>query len=203
MKNLFLKASHWQIFIFIFGLPMVMQIVMTATMFSNLAGDEPEFQQSVLIGYGILLGIVTLAWMCVFLGWIWSVATGLQSHLPDGFRMRVSRFKIFFFVPLLYFILIAFFIFSLANRSVLAVVENSMALILVAILHLFAMFCIFYCMYFAAKTYKSVELQREVKFGDFVGDFFLVWFLFVGIWILQPKINDMIGKEFDFKDSLI
>lgn len=39
-------------------------------------------------------------------------------------------------------------------------------------LHLFAMFCSFYCLYFVAMTFKAVELQRETAFLDFVGEFF-------------------------------
>lgn len=34
-------------------------------------------------------------------------------------------------------------------------------------LHLFSMFYIFSCLYFFAKTFKTVELQREVSFYDF------------------------------------
>lgn len=61
-------------------------------------------------------------------------------------------------------------------------------------LHLFSMFCIFYSLYFVAKTFKTVELQREVSFSDFVGEFFLIWFYPIGIWFIQPKINKMIEK---------
>jgi hypothetical protein len=59
-------------------------------------------------------------------------------------------------------------------------------------IHLFSMFCIFYTLYFVAKTIKTVELQREVKFSDFAGEFFMIWFFPIGIWIVQPKINEMI-----------
>ncbi|WP_101311729.1 hypothetical protein [Labilibaculum manganireducens] len=59
-------------------------------------------------------------------------------------------------------------------------------------LHLFSMFCIFYCLYFVAKTFKTVELQREVSFFDFAGEFFMIWFFPIGIWIVQPKVNKMI-----------
>ena len=61
-------------------------------------------------------------------------------------------------------------------------------------LHLFSMFCIFYSLYFVAKTFKTVELQREVNFSDFAGEFFMIWFYPIGIWIVQPKINKMIEK---------
>ena len=68
---------------------------------------------------------------------------------------------------------------------------NSFIFVFIIPLHLFSMFCIFYCLYFVAKTYKTAELQREVSFGDFVGEFFLFWFYPIGVWFLQPKINEM------------
>jgi amino acid permease len=63
---------------------------------------------------------------------------------------------------------------------------------LVVLLHLFSMFCTFYSLYFVAKTYKTVELQREVSFSDFAGEFFMICLCPIGIWIVQPKINKMI-----------
>lgn len=62
-------------------------------------------------------------------------------------------------------------------------------------LHLLSMFGIFYSMYFTAKTLKTVELQREVVFNDFAGEFFLLWFNFVGVWILQPRINKLVEDD--------
>jgi hypothetical protein len=34
-----------------------------------------------------------------------------------------------------------------------------------------------------------VERWNHVNFGDYAGEFFLTWFLFVGIWFIQPRIN--------------
>lgn len=46
-------------------------------------------------------------------------------------------------------------------------------------------------MYKAAKTIKIVEVQKSVKFVDFAGEFFLLWFFPIGIWFLQPKIKKL------------
>lgn len=62
-------------------------------------------------------------------------------------------------------------------------------------LHLFSMFCIFYCLYFVSKTIKTVELQREVSFSDFAGEFFMIWLFPIGVWIVQPKINRMMENK--------
>ena len=48
-------------------------------------------------------------------------------------------------------------------------------------------------LYKAAKTIKTVELQKKVTFSDFAGEFFLLWFSPIGIWILQPKINKFVA----------
>ena len=44
-------------------------------------------------------------------------------------------------------------------------------------------------------TMDSVELQREVSFSDFAGEFFMIWFFPIGIWIVQPKVNKMIEDK--------
>jgi hypothetical protein len=56
------------------------------------------------------------------------------------------------------------------------------------------MFCLFYCIFFVAKTYKTVQLKREATFDDFVGEFFMTWFFPVGVWMMQPKINKMLAQ---------
>jgi hypothetical protein len=50
-------------------------------------------------------------------------------------------------------------------------------------------------MYFVAKTFKTVELQKEVTFSDFIGEFFMFWFYYIGILFLQPKINKMVEDD--------
>jgi hypothetical protein len=61
--------------------------------------------------------------------------------------------------------------------------------------HIFSMFCIFYSMWFTAKTIKSIEFKRAVSFSEFAGEFFLLWFFPIGIWIIQPKINKIIEHK--------
>jgi hypothetical protein len=107
---------------------------------------------------------------------------------------------VFFFIPLIYIILI----FGFIGFAFGGILENGqqpsggMIGRLVGIivpLHLFSMFCIFYCLYFVSKTFKTVELQREVSFSDFAGEFFMIWFFPIGVWIVQPKINKMIENN--------
>src|SRR5690606_5567733 len=110
----------------------------------------------------------------------------LHRKLPDIASMSLTRFKVFLIIPIVYLILIPGVLFSVFTESSSGD-DFSFAIIpIVLILHLFSMFCIFYCLYFIAKALKAVEWQRTVTFSDFAGEFFLIWFFPVGIWIIQP-----------------
>tara|TARA_B110000046_G_C13016331_1_gene408942 strand:+ start:1352 stop:1558 length:207 start_codon:yes stop_codon:yes gene_type:complete len=61
-------------------------------------------------------------------------------------------------------------------------------------LHLLSMFGIFHSLWFNAKVIKSIELHRTGTFGEFAGEFFLIWFFPIGIWFIQPKINKMMEE---------
>lgn len=139
-----------------------------------------------------------IVFMGTLFGWMWSIAIGLQKMIPPGINMKTMMFKIFFFYPLIYILLFCLF-FAFSVTSLISMPNGSepppilfVGFAVIFPLHLFAMFCMFYNIYFVAKTIKTVELQRVVSFGDFVGEFFLVWFHFIGVWILQPRINKMV-----------
>jgi nitrate reductase gamma subunit len=48
---------------------------------------------------------------------------------------------------------------------------------------------------FACKTIAKLEYRREVSFGDYFNNLLLMFFFFVGIWFLQPKVNRLIMTE--------
>jgi hypothetical protein len=76
------------------------------------------------------------------------------------------------------------------------------AIVLILPFHLFAMACMLYSFYFCARALKAAEWQRPVTFGDFAGEFFLVWFFPVGIWMLQPRINRQAAQSDDGQQFL-
>ena len=198
MIDNFLKAKHWQLFLLTFGIPMIFQFVMMGSMMSNF-GTESNPDPSMMFNYMKFFPILMIFFMGVFFGWFWSVAIGLQIKVPENVKMKVKKFKIFFFIPVAYMLLMMLFMGVTMNGLMDNGTEpsggfiGSIAAIIVP-LHLFSMFCIFYSLYFVAKTFKTVELQREVKFSDFAGEFFMIWFYPIGIWIVQPKINKMIEE---------
>jgi hypothetical protein len=190
MIEKFLKAKHWQIFMLTFGLPIILEIIAMPFM---IIGNNPMVIMKIM-------PIMMIFFIVGFFGWFWAIAIGLQNKVPTGIKMKVKKFKVFFLIPLIYIILI----FGFMGFAFGGILENGQqpsggmigGLVgIIVPLHLFSMFCIFYCLYFVSKTFKTVELQREVTFSDFAGDFFMIWFFPIGVWIVQPKINKMIENK--------
>jgi hypothetical protein len=66
-------------------------------------------------------------------------------------------------------------------------------IIILNVAFLYLIFAVFQTIIFACKTIAKIELRREVSFGDYFTNLLLMAFLFIGIWILQPKISRLIG----------
>ena len=137
---------------------------------------------------GIILFITS-----IFLGWVWSVAIGLQQQVPTTVKLKSSRFKVFFFLTLIYILFWCILIGFIMNGHYIEPPKSlKFVLTFIISMRFLFIFCIFYCFYFAAKTLKTVELQRKVNFRDFVEEFFLIWFYLIGVWLIQPRINKMV-----------
>jgi len=69
-------------------------------------------------------------------------------------------------------------------------------LLVITPLHLFAMFVFVYIPIIIVKELKSIEMQRDVVFKEYVKDFVLFALFFpIGVWWLQPRINKIFKNE--------
>jgi len=218
MTQLFLKAKHWQLFIFMFVIPILFQTFLMFSIFSNVLATETADPATIFGFFSFLkfLPLIFAVSIVAFFGWIWSLAIGLDKKIPDELKLKKGLFKFFFFYPIIYLTLFvcliswgmgAFIGEVSAGQEAFAGfdIENMKYIVLIFPMHFFCLVCMFYCMYFAAKSYKTAELQLKVTFGDFVGEFFMMWFYYVGVWIIQPKVNKMIVPELEnsLNDNLL
>lgn len=183
-----LTLKHWQLFGLLVGLPMILQLITIGYMLtdSNLTFISTAFP--------ILLILV----MGLFFGWLYTLGTSLHMKLPKTAKMNLTKFKIFAFIPFVYMLFFAVFMFGGIFDISVGEHPNLAIFVLIIPLHLFSMYCIFYCLYFNAKALKAVEFQRAVTFNDCAGEFFLIWLFPIGIWIIQPRIN----KLFDTNNTI-
>ncbi|MDQ6478131.1 hypothetical protein [Dyadobacter sp. LHD-138] len=180
--KLFLQLKHWQLFGLIFGFPVVFQFFST-DIFINNTGSP------LLIGFSSALMIVV---SIVYFGWFYTLGTWLHKRLPAQVKLNLNRFKFCIFFPIGY-MLVIFVAIGGAVTHVLPAAQFGFGVFMVILpVHLFAMTCILYCFRFNAKALKSVEWMEPVKFADYAGEFFLIWFFPLGGWFIQPRINKLL-----------
>jgi hypothetical protein len=187
--NKLLKIKHWQLFCLLFG---GFPLVFLAVSFST------SFLQEIVYGFVPCM----ILYIATIFGWFYAMGTNLTKKLPETVNMKLRRFKIFFSIPITYIILIVLFIpgvilFKLLGVSIPldADIAYPIFIVLIVSLHLFSIFCIFYCLYFISKSLKAVELQGPVTFNDYAGEFFLIWFFPIGVWFIQPRINKLFDEK--------
>ena len=216
MINKFLRAKHWQLFVLGIVLPFLLYFFMMFSMvfkgFSMSAQEEPNFfgffeEMSKVLRFLPVVLILSAGILC---GWLWSIGKGLQSYIGEANQLNTKWFKISIIFVLVYIVFFSFFMSSFMSNILSQMAEVNgqdfniihddlrsyfYMIAFIFPLHFLAMGCSFYNIYFAAKTIKTVELQREVQFSDYVGEFFMFWFYPIGMWIVQPKINQWIPPK--------
>jgi len=196
----FLKSKHWQLFIVVVGIPLITQIIAGAIMISKMvsfafSGSQPD--PYVMFNLmSTIIPVITVVCVIVYFLWFYSLGLSLHKKLPSSVNMSLNRFLVFISYPLVYLIGFCFFMSrAMKITDDLPPSVFSTAILLIIPLHLFAMFCMFYCLYFVSKALKSAELQREALLGDYIVDMLLFWFFIVGIWFLQPRINKLFAED--------
>jgi len=204
MLSLFLKAKHWQLFLITFALPVLAVLALVINIYTTHESERPD-AFVVMVALSSMPVLVIILLIAIF-GWQWAVVIGLQKKIPAEAKFGLTRFKILFFIPIIYtmifttlvsMIIIAVFteIAGAEGPDAISLTGLTGLIFVTAFLHLFSIFCVFHSLYFAAKTIKTVELQRRVSFLEFIDEFLLIWFYPIGIWFLQPKINEWMRKS--------
>lgn len=60
--------------------------------------------------------------------------------------------------------------------------------------HFAAMACSFMLLFLAARSYNNYSKTKKVKHYSFTEIFFMIWFYPIGIWSLQPILNEFMDE---------
>jgi hypothetical protein len=174
IEAFFLRAKHWQIFALFMGLFIVGDIVDLTTIAQS---DWPAWRMGTasIVVYCAVMGLFAAC----FLAWFWAMGSFLNAISREQQRLNPTFFKFAIIYPLLYI--------ALAAPFFLGPILSMIAIIIP--FHFFAVFCIFYDLYFVAKHLVIAETGKSVTFYDYAGPFFLIWFFPIGIWFVQPRVN--------------
>jgi threonine/homoserine/homoserine lactone efflux protein len=166
--KIFLKTPHWILFLIMF-IPMVIT-------------SENDF-----------LSILRIISMLVYILWIISIGNVLSQSLAPKKRNN----KYFLFTSI--FILLFFVVVLIISPNGYSINQNNYkeygnTLWLIIPLHLYLMWSILYIFYFSSKMIVK-NCDKNIKSETIAKYFFAFWFFPIGVWHIQPRVNDLINKQ--------
>lgn len=202
MIRLFLKAKHWQLFFLMVGVPIigyiffVIQLINTFEMQSSTSGTMTTPAGVIDMMRPILFFVMIP--ILVQIGWYYSLGKGVQRFINPALKMKTTVFTLSNLLPLIFFV----GMIILFNRFLGNLVLNPnyvpptsymspLVLFVLVPLNIILTVCMVDNDYVIARTIKTAELNRVVRFSDYAGEFFSMWFHFIGVWIVQPKVNQL------------
>ena len=177
----FVSAKHWQIFLLLFGIGYVGGSA--AMLLPLITARSPQEFLKISLSFMFVMAL----FMLCFLAWLWSMGSFLNSIGKPTSRLRLGFFRFALLYPAAYI----FVFFALFNTT------KSALPALIFPLHLFAMYCLFYALYFVSKSLALAESAKPVYFYDYAGTLLLLWFFLIGVWFIQPRINRFASRRED------
>lgn len=163
--NFILRLKHWQVFL----------ILIVGLFIGNFEIKDNQTLTTTLL----LIGMTT------YFAWILLVGHALYQLLPEKIELNYNLFLINSFIWLTSYIVVM--AISDGQGMTFSGVE--------AIPGFYVFFAFLYFLMFPARTLKSIEKDRKADIGECIGDFFLIVFLPIGIWFLQPRINKVTADK--------
>ncbi len=173
MKML-LRLKAWQLFVLIYGASIVISLLQSAF-------DLNSSSHALLVKLQMFF---TAVGAIVMLAWIWTVST-IKMAEPDSGMSGVGAFKIVFSYATLYFLIVV---------SYLLISSVKLDFRKIFIPHILACISMIYCILFVARRISTAENKRTVTFSEYSGLAFLVLFFPFGLWVLQRKVNNLMGN---------
>jgi len=169
--KIFLKAKAWQLFI-VFLAPMSLPAFFFPTVTKAL------------------IGLVYFLWMLAVFGWIYSVGTACNRLLSKRLTRNPLLYNLSFIYLFAYSVLCYLLLFNPVRSGQMTIFPSGLMP-----LPLIGMFLAFYAFWFTARQFSSWMKNAEVTFLEYSGVLFLFWFSPIGVWFVQPKINQLVKDD--------
>ena len=191
VRDFFLKSKHWQVFLII-CIPLLFYhcgffsvLALMAWNYSSVFHDVFDILVSLMVYLWIIVGITILPTTLIDYFYMQSLWGLFNDKLPTSLK-RGS------FLNGSYLVL-----FCVGCFLVCAIILFTGNHILPLFLLCGALFFPFLCFFLSSlsKMMKMVELQRSVQTKEALGCFFLLFFIPIGVWYLQPRVNRWVEGE--------
>ena len=166
--KLFLAAKPWQLFLvtlFIFVVPS-----------TGFLPGPGRF----LLAEVIMTGLGTL-----WFGWIYTVGTAAHACLAPTVRSASRLFRVSVIYAATYYVAFTF----------LADPTQPTTLLLLMPFHFAAVVAILYSMVFVARQLATLRVGYKAHVLEGLPEFLSIWFFPVGIWFVQPLVNERLAPQ--------
>lgn len=174
--NAILTLKHWQLFCLYLGmwvLGWILQSLLGLKHFSYV-WSFPLF-----LSYAF------------FTHWLLAAALRLHSLIPPQIEMNLLAFKWIALLPLLFQVLLnLLFALFISDKR-----HGDQGTVIVLAYLLLLPFCCIWAWLFLAQSIAIVRRQREVGLDDYIGWFIMIFFFPLGVWVLQPTIQELLQGE--------
>jgi len=116
---------------------------------------------------------------------IWLYSIGIELSKKNRRHIQIKKILLIILMgyPTFYFIII--WILKLSG---------SINVDTILPFHFGAMFCMFLLMILTSRTIIRFEKDENFKESSGIGLFFGIWYFFIGIWYIQPKLNEYVKR---------
>jgi hypothetical protein len=162
-----LNFKHWHLFLL---------IVLTG------AWTSPSPTKEIINSISIITALI----------WIYSIGFYGQAKVTElGLpELNLKHFK--FNIILIPVLIVLIYIISPGDD---ASQKFDLKTIILIPLGLYLTYAVFQTVIFASKTLVMIEQKKTVTLNDYFITLILIGMLVVGVWIIQPKINRLIGQN--------
>jgi hypothetical protein len=122
--------------------------------------------------------------------WIYSVAIWCNSKLPISRQSSTLLFCLSLVIPLVY-VLVYFFFYLPLLQTGGAPAKPPLWLLP---MHMLSMLSLFYSFWFTSSKFKLLLDNEDSGFMIFSSTFFLLFIFPLGVWIIQPSVNQLFHK---------
>jgi hypothetical protein len=165
--RLFLTAKHWQIFI----------VLSIGYLLANVDLDL-GWPRDIRVALNITGFLISFVWHL-------AVGHGLYGFLPARVEMKYNLFVINWFV-------------LIVTYCAVLILSEGMGMIFrgVGAIPLFYFFYAFvHVLIFPGRLLRSIEMGKQAHFGDYILTVVSMMIWPVGIWFVQPRINEVVMEQ--------
>jgi len=166
----FLKLRHWELFLML-ALPTIMSLMFDIPL-------EP-----------LVVAAIGLFMMLVLFLWMFSIGTWSNRQLPESRQRSPLPFAAGLALPIVYLLMYIFLYIPLLQHG-----APSKPPLWLLPMHMFSMVGIFYGFWYTARQLKSLQQNEDADFMIFSSTFFLLFIFPLGIWLIQPSVNQLYAQ---------